>query len=97
MIVNQADAGLLLRRRGDTGLRKGWRVSRARGPCRHPGGGTVSTTVLNHAGRYGVMVAARGEATRPVKLEDVAGRVKTVPPDHGWITSARRMGTNLGD
>jgi 6-phosphofructokinase 1 len=47
--------------------------------------------------RYGVMVAARGEGTRPVKLEDAAGKVKTVPPDHPWILSARRVGTNFGD
>jgi len=47
--------------------------------------------------KYGVMVAARGEATRPVKLEDVAGQVKTVPPDHPWVASARRVGTNFGD
>jgi len=48
-------------------------------------------------GTYGVMVAAKGEATRPVKLEDVAGKVKTVPPDHPLILSARRVGTNFGD
>ena len=49
------------------------------------------------AGTYGVMVAAKGEDTRPVPLEDVAGKVKTVPLDHSWIGSARRVGTNLGD
>ncbi|MDP2135888.1 MAG: ATP-dependent 6-phosphofructokinase [Sulfuritalea sp.] len=48
-------------------------------------------------GSYGVMVAARGEGTRPVKLEDVAGKVKVVPLNHPWIGSARRVGTNFGD
>jgi len=48
-------------------------------------------------GTYGVMVAAKGEGTRPVKLEDVAGKVKTVPLKHSWIGSARRVGTNFGD
>ncbi len=48
-------------------------------------------------GRYGVMVAAKGEGTRPVELEDVAGKVKTVPLNHPWIASARRVGTNFGD
>jgi len=48
-------------------------------------------------GTYGVMVAAKGDGTRPVKLEDTAGKVKTVPLDHPWIGSARRVGTNLGD
>lgn len=47
--------------------------------------------------KYGVMVAARGEDTVPVKLEDVGSKVKTVPPDHSWILSARRVGTNFGD
>ncbi len=46
---------------------------------------------------YGVMVAAKGEETRPVKLEDVAGKVKTVPPDHPWVLTARRVGMNFGD
>ncbi len=48
-------------------------------------------------GTYGVMVAAKGEGTRPVKLEDVAGKVKTVPLNHSWVGSARRVGTNFGD
>jgi len=48
-------------------------------------------------GTFGVMVAAKGDATRPVKLEDVAGKVKTVPLNHPWIGSARRVGTNFGD
>ncbi|GAB4177500.1 MAG: ATP-dependent 6-phosphofructokinase [Rhodocyclaceae bacterium] len=48
-------------------------------------------------GTYGVMVAAKGEATRPVRLEEVAGLVKTVPLDHSWIAAARRVGTNFGD
>lgn len=46
---------------------------------------------------YGVMVAARGDGTEPVPLKDVVGRRKTVPVDHTWITSARRVGTNFGD
>jgi 6-phosphofructokinase 1 len=48
-------------------------------------------------GTYGVMVAAKAEGTRPVNLEDVAGKVKTVPHNHSWIASARRVGTNFGD
>jgi 6-phosphofructokinase 1 len=47
--------------------------------------------------KYGVMVAAKGESTQPVKLEDAAGKIKTVPPDHALILSARRVGTNFGD
>ena len=48
-------------------------------------------------GRYGVMVAAVGEGTRAVKLEEVAGKSKTVPRDHPWVISARQVGTCLGD
>lgn len=48
-------------------------------------------------GTHGVMVAARGEDTQPIGLEDVAGKVKTVPLKHSWIGSARRVGTNFGD
>lgn len=45
---------------------------------------------------YGVMVAARGEGAEPVPLEQVAGRRRTVPLDHPWVTSALRVGTSLG-
>lgn len=50
-----------------------------------------------HEGRFGVMVAARGEGTEAVPLEDVAGRRKLVPLDHPLIKAARSVGTNLGD
>ncbi|MDR1431825.1 MAG: 6-phosphofructokinase [Propionibacteriaceae bacterium] len=48
-------------------------------------------------GVSGVMVAARGEGTEPVPLEEVAGKVKLVPADHDWIKTARQVGTGLGD
>jgi 6-phosphofructokinase 1 len=46
---------------------------------------------------YGFMIAARGESSLPVPLEEVAGQVKTVPPDHPWVESARSVSTNFGD
>ncbi|MFA5082849.1 MAG: ATP-dependent 6-phosphofructokinase [Hydrogenophilaceae bacterium] len=58
--------------------------------------GTAAAQLI-HDGHFGVMVAARGENTVPVVLEDVAGQVKTVPVDHSWVESARRVGTNFGD
>jgi phosphofructokinase-like protein len=58
--------------------------------------GTACAALINE-GKYGVMLAARGDRTEPVKLEEVVGRRKTVPPDHPWIESARRVGTCLGD
>jgi 6-phosphofructokinase 1 len=48
-------------------------------------------------GTHGIMVAARGEGTEPVPLEEVAARIKTVPPDHTWVTTARHLGISLGD
>jgi 6-phosphofructokinase 1 len=58
--------------------------------------GTACTDLINQ-GQYGVMVAAKGDNTKAVLLEEVAGKVKTVPPDHPWVLSARNVGTNLGD
>ena len=46
---------------------------------------------------FGVMVAARGESTKPVPVAEVAGNLKTVPPDHSWIESARRVGATFGN
>lgn len=48
-------------------------------------------------GIFGVMVAAKGDSTEPVLLEDVVGQRKTVPMDHAWVRSARAVGTCLGD
>ena len=48
-------------------------------------------------GQYGVLVGVKGEDTVPVPLEKVAGKRKVIPLDHAWITSARNVGTNLGD
>jgi 6-phosphofructokinase 1 len=48
-------------------------------------------------GQFGVMVASRGEFAEPVPLNQVAGKRKSVPRDHPWIETARRLGTCLGD
>lgn len=50
-----------------------------------------------HEGIFGVMVAARGDSTEPVPLEQVVGKRKTVPLDHPWIETARNLGISLGD
>jgi ATP-dependent phosphofructokinase / diphosphate-dependent phosphofructokinase len=52
---------------------------------------------LIHEGVSGVMIAARGDGTEPVPLEEVVGKRKSVPRNHCWIQSARRVGTSLGD
>ncbi|MEX2134865.1 MAG: ATP-dependent 6-phosphofructokinase [Acidimicrobiia bacterium] len=48
-------------------------------------------------GIHGVMVAARGQDTVAVPLEEVAGQTRAVPVDHSWVLSARRLGISLGD
>lgn len=58
--------------------------------------GAACADLINE-GVYGVMVAARGDKTEPVPLERVAGKRKTVSPDHPWVEAARRVGTCLGD
>jgi ATP-dependent phosphofructokinase / diphosphate-dependent phosphofructokinase len=58
--------------------------------------GTMCVELINDK-VFGVMVAARGDSAKPVPIAEVAGRLKTVPPEHPWIDTARRVGTNLGD
>lgn len=58
--------------------------------------GTACAELIND-GKFGVMVAARGDGAAPVPLEQIAGKRKIVPLDHPWIQSARHVGTNLGD
>ena len=58
--------------------------------------GTTCATYI-HEGQYGVMVAVCGEGTKPVPLQEVVGKRKTVPLDHPLIESARHVGTCLGD
>ena len=50
-----------------------------------------------HNGVFGVMVAARGDSTEAVPLEQVVGKRKTVPLDHPWLETARNLGISLGD
>ncbi len=58
--------------------------------------GAATVEVINE-GRFGVMVAARGDAAVPVPLKDIVGKRKSVPLDHPWIKTARSIGTALGD
>ncbi|MEJ2544259.1 MAG: 6-phosphofructokinase [Calditrichaceae bacterium] len=57
--------------------------------------GTAASKALND-GKHGVLVAARGENTELVPLEQVAGNKKFVPQNHPWIFAARDVGTCLG-
>lgn len=58
--------------------------------------GTACADLINN-GKFGVMVAARGDGVKPVPLKDVVGKRKTVPLDHDWIESARSVHTCFGD
>jgi 6-phosphofructokinase len=58
--------------------------------------GTAAVEFIR-AGKFGNMVAAHGEKMVPVPIETAAKNVKTVPLDHWWIGTARRVGTSLGD
>lgn len=58
--------------------------------------GSACVTLIKE-GRFGVMVAARGNGTTAVPITDVAGHLKLVPTDHEWVRAARRVGTCLGD
>jgi len=58
--------------------------------------GTACADLIKE-GVSGVMVAARGTGTEPVPLEKVAGKLKSVPLNHSWIDSARKVGTCFGD
>lgn len=58
--------------------------------------GTAATDLIAEGARE-IMVASREGRAAPVPLEEVAGRRKTVPSDHPWITAARDLGVSLGD
>ncbi len=58
--------------------------------------GTTAAELIA-AGRYGCMVAVKGEDIVPVPLDEVAGKLKLVPQDHAMVRSARLVGTCMGD
>jgi ATP-dependent phosphofructokinase / diphosphate-dependent phosphofructokinase len=58
--------------------------------------GTACADLINQ-GKFGVMVAARGDGFEPVALKDIVGKRRTVPLDHDWIESARSVHTSFGD
>jgi ATP-dependent phosphofructokinase / diphosphate-dependent phosphofructokinase len=58
--------------------------------------GTFGAELLAQ-GKYNRVVCLKGSDVTSVPLEQVAGKLKLVPPDHPLIRSARRVGTNFGD
>lgn len=58
--------------------------------------GTAAVELIR-AGKFGQMVATRGDTVVSVPIPKVAKAIKTVPLDHGWLAAARKVGTCLGD
>jgi len=58
-------------------------------------GGYTASLIMEE--KYGMMVSLKGQGIKPVPLESVVNKRKTVPTDHLWIETARRVGTCLGD
>lgn len=48
-------------------------------------------------GKFGNMVAIRDNKIVPVPLSEVAGKLKTVPPDSDIVQTARDLGLSMGD
>jgi len=58
--------------------------------------GTAATALI-HENAKGILVAIKNGSIHPVPLEKVVDKRKTVPLDHIWIETARRVGVCLGD
>lgn len=56
-----------------------------------------ATAALIEKSVNGVMVAIHGQTIEPVALKEVVGKRRTVPLDHIWLKTARRVGTCLGE
>lgn len=57
----------------------------------------VAAAQLIKKEQYGYMVAMRNNVIVPVPLSEVAGKLKTVPPDCDVIQTARDIGICFGD
>ena len=56
-----------------------------------------AAAALISEGVNGAMVAVKGQEMKPVPLKSVVNKLRTVPTDHIWVDTARRVGTCLGD
>ena len=63
----------------------------------------LATTLAHHAmellaaGRFGELVVVRGGKIDSVRIDSIAGKIRTVPPDDPLMLSARAVGTCFGD
>ena len=57
----------------------------------------VAAAQLIREKKYGYMVALQNDRIVPVPLSEVAGKLKTVPPDGEVVRAARALGLSMGD
>ena len=57
----------------------------------------VAAAQLIRDGKFGNMVAVQDDKIVPVPLSEVAGKLKTVPPDSDIVQAARDLGLSMGD
>ena len=57
----------------------------------------VAAANLIREGKFGNMVAVKGNKIVPVPLSEVAGKLKTVPADSDIVQAARDLGLAMGD
>ena len=57
----------------------------------------VAAAQLIRDGKFGNMVAVQDDKIVPVPLSEVAGKLKTVPPDRDIVQAARDLGLSMGD
>ena len=57
----------------------------------------VAAAQLIEQKKYGYMVAVQHDRIVPVPLAEVAGKLKTVPPDGEVVRAARALGLSMGD
>ena len=57
----------------------------------------VAAAQLIRDGKFGNMVAVQDDKLVPVPLSEVAGKLKTVPPDSDIVQAARDLGLSMGD
>ncbi|GAB2045186.1 ATP-dependent 6-phosphofructokinase [Agathobaculum sp. TL06] len=57
----------------------------------------VAAAQMIRDGKFGNMVAVQDDKIVPVPLSEVAGKLKTVPPDSDIVQAARDLGLSMGD
>lgn len=59
--------------------------------------GSAAADYISTHDKFGIMLSIKNGMPSPVELAKVVDKRKTVPLDHHWYQTARRVGTSLGD